>query len=261
MQPCSAETPGASAGGAVEGATAVDWGAVVAVVVVVGGMVVVVVVGGTVVVVVVVVGVCEPSGMVVGTVVVVVVVGGTVVVVVVGGTVVVGAADGTVVGVLVVAVDPDAVGRRWRDGHGGARAGVLEGRDVRDELGQGVVLGRLVGRERDGGLGDGFGRVAAVLLGALERVGSGFVAGDEVGCCDAEILLDHHAVGVLRGARRERLVRPLLTSGAPEYKPLLTYSLMANPLRARDAAPNWSFALETWDSDAARASSRDANVD
>ncbi len=54
---------------------------------------------------------------------------------------------------------------------------------------------------------------------------------------------------------------PLLTSGAPEYKPLLTYSLMANPLRARDAAPNWSFALETWDSDAARASSRDASVD
>ena len=33
-------------------------------------------------------------------------------------------------------------------------------------------------------------------------------------------------------------VLPLLTKGAPEYSPLLTYSLTANPWSLRDAAPN-----------------------
>ena len=53
---------------------------------------------------------------------------------------------------------------------------------------------------------------------------------------------------------------PLLTSGAPEYSPLLTYSLMANPCRAREAAPSLSRAADTWVSVAARARYRSATV-
>ena len=50
--------------------------------------------------------------------------------------------------------------------------------------------------------------------------------------------------------------RTSLTSGAPEYNPLLTYSLTAKLRSERDAASSWPSVLCNWVPAAARARSR-----
>ena len=131
-----------------------------------------------------------------------------------------------------------STGRWRRDGHRRTGPGVLEGPDVRDELCQVLVLRSLVRRQCDGGLRQGLGGGVAVLLGFLENpVRSSFLRPDCWPPPRGTAAPRRHPspAGVL-GARG--CVPPPLTSGAPEYNPLLTYSLTANFCREREAAPN-----------------------
>ena len=234
MQPCSAPTPAASVGAA--GVVVVVDGTVagVGVVVVVVGGSVVVVVGGTVVVVVVgIVGVSAFSGTLVGTVVVVVVV-------VVGGTV---ACRGR---------RDRGGGRRGRRGRGRvvlvvAVASVpLDGGGVMVTVAQAPACSRVPTdamscvRSLFSAAWSDVNATAAcarALEAASRRCSALLKTPSAAPSCETKWLAatprycctttPSESSGVL-GERD--CVPPLLTSGAPEYKPLLTYSLTANCL-------------------------------
>ena len=148
--------------------------------------------------------------------------------------------------VLVVRVASVPTGRGWRDGHCRTGAGVLEVSDVRDELRQVLVLRGLVRRQGDRGLRRALAAASRRCSATLRTPSAVPASGKQIAGRHAEVLLRHDAIRVLRRTRRERLRPSAAHEGAPEYNPLLTYSLTANFCRVREAAPNWLGRWPRW---------------